>query len=117
MNKKFIEKQKEKLQKQKERLEKELNSLARRNKRVKGDWITKYPQFDGGNLEEEADEVEEYGNILPVTYTLELELKKVNEALEKIKKGSYGVCEKCKKAIPQARLKVYPQAQYCTKCQ
>lgn len=117
MDRNFIKTQKEKLKKIKERLERELNSLARKSKTVKGDWITKYPEFDGGKLEEETDEVEEYGNILSVSYTLELELKKVNESLEKMKKGKYGICEKCKKPISKGRLDAYPQAKYCIKCQ
>ena len=117
LNKKFIVEQKEKLKKEKQRLEKALSSFSKESKKVKGDWITKYPKFNGGRLEEETDEVEEYGNILPVSYTLELELKKINESLEKIKKGKYGFCEKCKKTIPKGRLEVYPQAKYCIKCQ
>ena len=68
MDKKFLKTQKEKLEEEKEKLERELNSLARKSKTVKGDWITKYPKFDGGRLEEETDEVEEYGNILPICY-------------------------------------------------
>ena len=108
---------KKKLEESKERLEKELKSFAEKDKKLKGDWDTRYPKFDGGKLEEEADEVEEYGNLLPIENTLELELQKVNRALEKIKKGKYGMCEKCKGPISEARLKVYPQAAYCKKCQ
>ena len=117
MNKKLKEKLKIKLEEEKRRLERQLGAFAKRSKKVKGDWITSYPEFDGGNLEEEADEVEEYGNLLSVGYTLELELKKISESLEKMKKGRYGICEKCKKPISQARLKAYPQAAFCKKCQ
>ena len=117
MDKNLLKQQKEKLKKEKQRLEKELSSFSRKSKKVKGDWITKYPKFDGGRLEEETDEVEEYGNILPIGYTLELELKKINESLEKTKKGKYGICEKCKKPIPKGRLEAYPQAKHCIKCQ
>lgn len=117
MDKKLKEKLEKKLREAKEKLERRLDSLGKRNKKVKGDWITPYPKFDGGGLEEEADEVEEYGNILSVGYTLEIELKKINDSLEKIKKGQYGICEKCKKPISQARLNAYPQAAFCKKCQ
>ncbi len=117
MDKKLKEKLREKLREAKEKLERRLDSLGKRSKKVKGDWITPYPKFDGGGIEEEADEVEEYGNILSVGYTLELELKKINDSLEKIKKGQYGICEKCKKPISQARLRAYPQAAFCKKCQ
>lgn len=116
MEQKFIKQQKEKLQEEKKRLESQLSCFAKKSKKAKGDWRTVYPQFDGGNLEEEADEVEEYGNLLAVEQSLELELQNVNLALAKIKKGKYGICERCQKPITQARLKVYPQARYCKKC-
>lgn len=117
MDKEFLKKQKEKLEKEKEKLEKELSSFSRESEKIKGDWITSYPKFDSGKLEEESDEVEEYGNLLSIGYVLEKELKKVKLALERIKRGKYGICQKCKKQISKERLKVYPQALYCKVCQ
>ena len=112
----LLKKLKEKLEKNKEKLERELKGFAEKDKKLKGDWDTRYPKFNGGKLEEEADEVEEYSNLLPIENTLEIELEKVNRALEKMKKGEYGICEKCKNPISEARLKVYPRAVYCKKC-
>ena len=37
--------------------------------------------------------------------------------LEKIKKGKYGICEKCGKEIPLERLEVSPEARFCLKCE
>ena len=48
--------------------------------------------------------------------SLELRIKNIDEALEKIKKNKYGKCEKCKKNISMERLKVFPSAKYCVKC-
>ena len=112
----LLEELKKKLEKNKEKLERELKGFAEKDKKLKGDWDTKYPKFDGGKMEEEADEVEEYSNLLPIENTLELELGKVNRALRKIEKGTYGICEKCKNPISEDRLKVYPRAVYCKKC-
>jgi len=117
LQKTFIEQQEKKLKKEKEKIEKELKKVAIKNKKLKDDWITKLPRLDNGRLETEMDEFEEYENILPIIYTLELELKKINEALKKIKKGTYGICEKCQKPIPKGRLSIYPQAVECLKCQ
>jgi len=47
---------------------------------------------------------------------LENDLKEIEAALSKIKKGTYGICERCKKPIERARLEVKPQAIYCLKC-
>jgi len=117
MDKEFLKQQKIKLEKEKKRIEEELESFAQRKKGAKGGWETIYPQFDGEKLEEAADEVEEYGNLLPLERRLEEELRKIDKSLEKIKKGKYGICEKCKKPISKERLKAYPQAEYCKKCQ
>ena len=43
-------------------------------------------------------------------------LKLIEEALERIEEGSYGTCLRCEKAIPEARLKLVPFAQYCVVC-
>lgn len=41
----------------------------------------------------------------------------INEALEKIKEGNYGVCQECGEQIGAGRLKVMPLANYCVDCQ
>ncbi|MDQ6838822.1 MAG: TraR/DksA C4-type zinc finger protein [Actinomycetota bacterium] len=46
-------------------------------------------------------------------------LAAVNEidfALEKIKAGTYGLCEKCGQPIPEARLEALPHAALCVAC-
>lgn len=100
--------------------EQELQKFAKKDKKLEGDWDTKYPKLDGGregqSLEEAADAVEEYSNRLPVEFSLEVRLKDINSALEKIKKGKYGNCEKCNKPILHARLTIYPEARTCKKC-
>ena len=120
MKKGILKELKAKLEKGKENLEKELEGFAKKDKKLKGDWDTRYPKFNGGmgsqGLEEAADEVEEYLNLLPVEANLELRLRSINSALEKIKKGKYGKCEKCKKPISLDRLKAYPEARLCLKC-
>ncbi len=48
---------------------------------------------------------------------LEKKIEDIDIALRKILKGGYGVCEKCQKIIPQARLKLIPEAAYCIDCE
>ncbi len=45
------------------------------------------------------------------------ELANVEIDMEKMKQGSYGLCEACKKSIPLARLQALPYATLCIKCQ
>jgi DnaK suppressor protein len=113
MEKKLVEELKERLEKEKKSLEKELEGFAKKDDSPKGDWETKYPNRENGTMEEEADEVQEYGNMLPVEHSMELKLRDVNAALEKIKNGNYGVCEKCGKEIEIERLKAVPEAKFC----
>lgn len=44
---------------------------------------------------------------------LKSDLKEIETALKKIKKGTYGKCEKCGKLIEPKRLEVKPSAIYC----
>ena len=120
MDNKLIKELKEKLEKEKIKIEEELKKFANKDEKLAGDWDTRFPKFDGSsgssNLETAADEVEEYISLLPLEYALELKLKNVNSALNKIKNGKYGICEKCGKEIPIERLKIYPEANFCLKC-
>ena len=44
------------------------------------------------------------------------QLVQVEEALEKLYNGSYGICEDCKDKIDKARLQVAPYVTCCVKC-
>ncbi len=48
---------------------------------------------------------------------LKRDLKEIEAALKKIKNGTYGKCERCKKPIEIKRLEVKPEAVYCLKCE
>jgi len=121
MNKKLLKELKEKLEKERSRVEEELKKFAKKDEKLPGDWDARFPSFNGGEsggalLEKEADEVEEYSTLLPLEYALELRLKNINLALEKIKKEKYGICEKCEKEIEIERLRISPEARLCLKC-
>lgn len=45
------------------------------------------------------------------------ELANIEYALERLKKGRYGVCEGCDSDIPSARLQALPYATHCVRCQ
>lgn len=121
MNEKPFKELKEKLKKQKAEIENHLQGFATEDKKLKGDWDTRYPKSNSGSgsqiLEDAADQVEEYVTLLPLEHNLELRLQSINKALEKIKKGKYGKCEKCGKKITEERLKIYPEAKTCGKCE
>ena len=119
MNKKLTGQLREKLEKEKISMEAELNKFAEKDQNMKGDWDTKYPKLNGSSsqMEEVADEVEEYATLLPIEHSLELRVQNIDKALDKIKKGTYGKCAKCGKPISDERLEAYPAAELCSKCQ
>jgi DnaK suppressor protein len=43
-------------------------------------------------------------------------LKDIDNALDKISNGTYGVCEECEEKISEKRLEVNPVARYCITC-
>jgi DnaK suppressor protein len=46
-----------------------------------------------------------------------VQLRLVEEALDRITTGDYGVCLSCEKPIPAKRLQALPWAKYCVTCQ
>lgn len=116
MKKESQEKLRQNLEKEKLAIEKELESFATQDKNIKGNWDAKRINTEDTDMEEKADEVEEYDTLLSLEHSLELKLKDVNAALEKMKGDSYGTCEKCGRDIEEKRLLVCPEARLCIKC-
>jgi DnaK suppressor protein len=44
-------------------------------------------------------------------------LQLVNEALERLKTGTYGLCVACQEEVQQKRLEAVPWARHCIECQ
>lgn len=45
------------------------------------------------------------------------QLKEIEDALERVKHGEYGTCEDCGDPIPEQRLRLFPAARLCVRCQ
>ena len=120
MEKKLIEELKEKLEAEKISIIKELESFASEDPNLKHNWDAKFPNREDADKDEAADDAQEYDNALSLEYTLELKLKDVKSALEKIGapsgSGTYGICENCGKKISDERLQACPEAKTCLNC-
>lgn len=44
------------------------------------------------------------------------EIQDIDDALERLRDGSFGLCESCEKPILKARLEAIPYARLCLKC-
>lgn len=118
MKKELLDKLKKRLEEEKKRLEQTLDEIATKDKEIKDNYEAKFVDFGEKVYDpsSEASEVSEYDTKLSLEANLEVKLKDVNQALRRIKKGTYGVCENCKKEIEQERLEALPTAKLCLQC-
>ncbi|MEK9174819.1 MAG: TraR/DksA C4-type zinc finger protein [Patescibacteria group bacterium] len=112
MNQDTLNELKKALEKEKNSLTEELKSFAHPDKNLRGDWDANYQDIGSGE-DENAQEVTEYATRLPLEHELETRLRNVDDALEKIKASTYGICERCGEAINIERLKAEPAAKAC----
>ncbi len=115
MEKKILEKIKEKLLQERTELTKELNGFAQKNNKVDNEYETNFPDY-GEHEDENASEVADFESDLYLEKTFEQSLKKIDEALLRIEKGTYGTCEECGKKINQDRCLAFPTASKCMDC-
>ncbi len=58
----------------------------------------------------------EQENTLSLMQAEEGTLELVEEAIERIEDGAYGICTECGSRIPKARLNAIPYAPFCIRC-
>ncbi|MDO8567145.1 MAG: TraR/DksA C4-type zinc finger protein [Dehalococcoidales bacterium] len=69
-----------------------------------------------GKREEEATQALELEKRLAMERRLKEQLARVEHALSKFEKGTYGRCDNCGQPIDPARLQALPEANLCMKC-
>ncbi len=116
-SKEKIEYFRQQLEKQKDHLEKDLERVGRRNPNVPGDWEVSPVDLNVeiSDPNELADTFEELETRTALEDKFEERLTFVNQALARIKRGTYGYCQVCKEKIEEKRLKVNPVANNCIK--
>lgn len=109
----------EQIKKQHEQLETEYKRLNEELTQLQNNASTAEERREGspfGKREEEATETLELEKRLALENRVRQEMAKVEHALEKIKKGTYGFCDNCGQPIDPERLEALPQANLCLKC-
>lgn len=71
----------------------------------------------GNHMADGATDIAEQDRDLVLIGTLQERMREVDHALERLEKGTYGVCERCAKSIPAERLEVRPFSTLCIDCQ
>lgn len=60
-----------------------------------------------------ASEMFEREKDLSILLRIDIELREVSEAMERLEQGSYGSCETCRAPIPDERLEAVPATRLC----
>jgi RNA polymerase-binding transcription factor DksA len=117
MNTKDIQHFREKLEKEKKLLESELATVGHKNPDNPAGWEATSDglQIDTADENEVADKMEELEDNENILNQLEKQLLDVNAALDRIEKGTYGICEISGEPIEKARLEASPSAKTCKK--
>lgn len=115
----FIEEQKQRLLKDKARIEEELTPVATYNEKD-DKYVPKFEEFNPDGSEDDseaADEETNYEENIALAKDLVVSLEEVKAALQKIVEDIYGHCSNCDEYIPEERLRAYPAAATCIKCE
>jgi len=115
MDKAFVKEMEDQLVREGERLKRELAEFSSQNPKNVEDYSAKFPNM-GDKEDENAEEVATYSTNLTLERTLEASLRDVEKALERIKKGTYGICKYCNKEIDEKRLRARPASSSCVEC-
>ncbi|KKP69911.1 hypothetical protein A2X44_01735 [candidate division CPR3 bacterium GWF2_35_18] len=100
----------EKLQQKLAELEAELKSVEAQ------DPYNRDSYADENTQDDDAAEREDHTRVNALEDSLKEKIQKVEAALDRCKKGKYGLCVSCGAKIDQARLDILPEADLCISC-
>lgn len=115
MDKKILEQIKDDLLAQKKKILEDLNVVSENDDHDKDEHRAKFPNL-GDKPDENVQEVGEYTTNLATEKILETSLRDIDNALDRIKKGTYGICKYCGQEIASKRLLIRPVASACVDC-
>jgi len=114
---KDLEKFRARLMTERERLEAELQEIENRTARIseseRANELSAYEDHPA----DLASETFEREKDLAIGESVEGLLNQVLIALEKVDRGTYGICDACSRSIKKARLHALPFATLCVECQ
>jgi len=108
LDKKTTAKFKKVLLKEREQIVGEVKQIVESSKEMGQDGIQ--------DIGDEAANIYNKQVVLILNENERMRLKEVDEALDRIENGSYGICDECGGPISLKRLEVRPVAKYCVPC-
>jgi len=108
IDKKTIARLKKILLKEREEIVGEVRQIFESSKEMGQDGIQ--------DIGDEAANIYNKQILLSLTESERIRLQEMDEALDRIEAGTYGICEECGEPIGLKRLEVRPVAKYCVPC-
>lgn len=108
----FIKSQQERMEKTRDHIGEQIADMKRDDPFADPERVS-----DNAAIDTEVREQESHQLIEAKIKDLQTKSKNIGIALQKISKKKYGICERCNKAIVQARLELLPEARYCVACE
>lgn len=100
---------------QKKEITNQLGDISKKDSHEADNMSTRFPEY-GDKPDENVQEISDYSTDVVAEKVLEKSLEDINKALERISKGSYGICKYCGNPIDERRLLARPTASSCIKC-
>ncbi len=110
-----LEQIKKQLLEQRKSVSADLSTMSRPDSHENDDRSAKFPEY-GDKPDENAQEISDYSTNIVTEKVLEKILEDIDKALERIEKGTYGICKYCRQPIAEKRLLARPTAGACVKC-
>ncbi len=99
----------------KKRIIDDLQDISKRDSHESDNLGAKFPDY-GDKPDENAQEISDYTTNMATEKVLEKTLADIDKALDRIAKGSYGICKYCGQPINEKRLLARPIASACIRC-
>ncbi|MCK4744441.1 TraR/DksA C4-type zinc finger protein [Candidatus Parcubacteria bacterium] len=115
IDKKVLEEIKKSLEARRDKIKAELDKFTKEDKHEHEKHKAIFPEF-GDKNDENAIEIATFTDNISIGKSLEYILRDIEDALQRIEKGTYGICKYCHQPILQERLKIRPVSSACIKC-
>lgn len=91
--------------------------LNRKKIQTEDPFNNKTRDLDNAATDTEAEEQFGHARVSAIKVELNNKARQIKKALDRVKKGKYGICEDCGKMIDTDRLAVFAEATKCIKCE
>lgn len=100
----------------KEEIRRKLEERRQKALQVEEDYKTEAKPERRKDIPDLANEEAKFSVASKLAGFEQLQIKEIEDAIFRLDKGTYGLCETCEEAISPKRLRAMPEARYCITC-